>query len=148
MNRRSFLQAILAAGVAPYLPRAEALMPLVRPKRFVAAGTTIFFNSTYQDLVESCQRNYIDSTTLLSTAKEYTLGLSTYTYQANTNLYLPEGLIFNPANLRADGEPVYPLELTVSPAERLVEVRGLSLGQYGNRIPEFTYVQPDRWEER
>ena len=44
MNRRSFLQAILAAGIAPAVVRAASLMPV----RALASGLLVFHPDFFQ----------------------------------------------------------------------------------------------------
>ncbi len=152
LSRRQFLQSCLALAAAPAIVKASSLMPLARPARWTY-GATFPLHDLYvysmDDIQEHVDHSYIDCSTLLSTAKEYMLGLSTYSYTARRiDLQSWSHGVLDPRNVLADGVPLdldMAREITVGSDGRLV-IKDLPLAPFGNRVPEFSY-RSNEWEE-
>lgn len=93
ITRRGFLKSILAAATAPYLVRAEALMPAARPLRWTAAEVVRSFDFPRITLPilhaeVTHHPNFVDVTSLCDRARAYSMGI--VREEVNVDLQLPE----------------------------------------------------------
>lgn len=143
MNRRSFLQSILAFCAAPAIVRADSLM------RVVPRETTVL---VYQDVWAPARLLEASVISCPDVIEVMSLGPSTLHTLLSSSRYCAESIALElPPNadvhkLFADGRP---LDLSLMPSgvtinESCTGVRTLRLNQldltdFGNRIPRFAF---------
>lgn len=143
LTRRGFLSTILAAAVAPAIVRADSLMRIVPRDAtiiFPACATnksTVLLTHVQAKMWEEVSA--IDTTTMLSAAKEYFC--TSILYRADVHLEVPPDLDLR--KLRADGQPLDLRHCILVPGQflngiTLVGIDSLDLTPFGNRIPSFT----------